>query len=209
MAIGLILTATTASAQVLYGSIVGTLTDATGAVVPNATVTVTNTSTGLARGATTDQAGYYSIPNLQEGVYELAVAASGFKPYTQKDINVSVNRVTRVDAKIEVGALTEEVSVQASSVALQTTRADVNTTLDTKAMENLPLSGFSGRPERFSSQVNVRMALLSNMVKPVPRKLFVPDFVITVTAAPPVMPCSASKLLVAMLTSWTASTGGT
>jgi hypothetical protein len=142
MAIGLILTATTASAQVLYGSIVGTLTDATGAVVPNATVTVTNTSTGLARGATTDQAGYYSIPNLQEGVYELAVAASGFKPYTQKDINVSVNRVTRVDAKIEVGALTEEVSVQASSVALQTTRADVNTTLDTKAMENLPLSGY-------------------------------------------------------------------
>jgi Carboxypeptidase regulatory-like domain len=142
MAIGLILIAATASAQVLYGSVVGTLTDATGAVVPNATVTVTNTSTGLSRGATTDQAGYYSIPNLQEGTYDLSVTASGFKPYTQKDINVSVNRVTRIDAKVEVGAVTEEVSVQASSAVLQTTRADVNTSLDTRAMENLPLSGY-------------------------------------------------------------------
>ena len=56
-----------ASAQVLYGSVVGTLTDETGAVVPKATVTVTNTSTGLSRGATTNDAGYYSIPNLPEG----------------------------------------------------------------------------------------------------------------------------------------------
>jgi hypothetical protein len=142
LAVALAVIATTASAQVLYGSIVGTLTDATGAVIPNATVSVTNSARGLTRTATTDQAGYYSIPNLQEGVYELSVNAGGFKPYTQKDVNVSVNRVTRVDAKIEVGAVTEEVSVQASSAVLQTSRADVNTSLDTTAMENLPLSGY-------------------------------------------------------------------
>ena len=60
-----------AAAQVLYGSIVGTLTDETGAVVRNATVTVTNTTTGLTRQATTDTAGYYTLPNLPEGTYDL------------------------------------------------------------------------------------------------------------------------------------------
>ena len=92
-----------ASAQVLYGSIVGTLTDETGAVVPKATVTVTNTSTGLSRQATTDETGYYSIPNLQEGTYDLSVSASGFRPYTQKGVKVPINSVTRVDVTVQVG----------------------------------------------------------------------------------------------------------
>jgi hypothetical protein len=99
--------ASSASAQVLYGSIVGTLTDQTGAVVPKATVTVTNASTGLSRQATSDEAGYYSIPNLLEGTYDLSVSAAGFKPYTQTGVNVRISSVTRVDAVIQVGALTE------------------------------------------------------------------------------------------------------
>ena len=131
-----------ASAQVLYGSIVGTLTDQTGAVVPKATVTVTNTSTGLSRQATTDAAGYYSIPNLLEGTYDLAITASGFKTYTQRGVNVPINAATRVDATIQVGALAEEVSVEATSALLQTTRSDVSVSLDTRAMENLPLSNY-------------------------------------------------------------------
>ena len=94
-----------ASAQVLYGSIVGTLTDQTGAVVPKATVTVTNTSTGLSRQVTADGAGYYSIPNLLEGTYDRTVTSSGFKPYAQKGVIVSVNNVTRVDVNIQLGAL--------------------------------------------------------------------------------------------------------
>ena len=68
--------------------------------------------------------------------------------------------------------------------------------------------GLSLTPARFSSQVNARSALLSCMANALPRNWLVPDFVMTVTAAPPVMPCSASKLLVAMLTSWMLSTGG-
>lgn len=141
-AIGLTVTPRTASAQVLYGSIVGTLTDQSGAVVPKAAVSVTNSSTGLSRRATTDNAGYYSISTLPEGTYDLAVTASGFKPYTQTGVTVSINAVTRVDATIEVGALTEEVSVEAAPVVLQTTRSDVSVSLDTRAMENLPLSGY-------------------------------------------------------------------
>ena len=85
-------------AQVLYGSIAGTLTDESGAVVPRAVVTVTNTSTGLSREATTTDDGYYSIPNLPEGTYDLSVSRAGFKPYTQKNINVPINAVTRIDA---------------------------------------------------------------------------------------------------------------
>src|SRR5262249_36580718 len=129
VAIALIVTgysARPASAQVLYGSIVGTLTDQTGAGVPKATITVTNKSTGLKKEATTDDAGYYSIRNLPEGVYDLAITAGGFRPYTQKDLNVSINAVTRVDAAMQVGGLTEEVSVEASTALLQTTKSDVS-----------------------------------------------------------------------------------
>ena len=129
-------------AQVLYGSIVGTLTDETGAVIPKAVVTVTHTATGLARQATTDTAGYYSIPNLQEGTYELSVSAGGFKPYTQRGISVPINAVTRVDATIQVGALAENITVDAPRAILQTAKADVSVNLDARAIQNVPLSNY-------------------------------------------------------------------
>jgi hypothetical protein len=145
MAIGLILmgsTARTASAQVLYGSIAGTLTDETGSVVPRATVSVTNESTGLSRQTITDESGHYSIPNLLEGTYDLSVNATGFKPYTQKGVVVRINAATNVDAVVTLGALNEQVTVEASTQVLQTTKTDVNTSLDTTSIENLPLSNY-------------------------------------------------------------------
>lgn len=143
--------ARTASAQVLYGSIVGTLTDQTGAVVPKAAVTVTNTSTGLSRQATTDDAGYYSIPNLPEGTYDLSINAGGFKPYIQKGVIVSINTVRRIDPSIELGAVSEQVTVEASTAMLQTTKSDVSVNLDPKAIENLPLAGY----RNFQSLINL------------------------------------------------------
>src|SRR6266699_6353981 len=77
-----------ASAQVLYGSIVGTVTDQANAVVPKAVVTVRSTSTGLSRQVNTDDAGYYSITSLLEGTYDLSVSNPGFKGLTQKNVNV-------------------------------------------------------------------------------------------------------------------------
>jgi hypothetical protein len=130
------------SAQVLYGSIAGTLTDATGAVIPKAVVTAKNTSTGLSRQATSDDTGYYSIPNLQEGTYDLSVSASGFGPYTQTGVVVPVNVVTRIDINLNVGNIAEQVQVEASSAVLQTTKADVSTTLTQQAIGNLPLSNY-------------------------------------------------------------------
>ncbi len=134
--------APSASAQVLYGSIVGTVTDQTNAVVSKALVTVTSTSTGLSRQAATDDAGYYSIPNLPEGTYDLSVSASGFKALTQKSVNVLINTVTRVDASLQVGAVTETITVEASAALLQTTKGDVNVNLESRAIGDLPLSNY-------------------------------------------------------------------
>ncbi len=143
--------ASIASAQVLYGSLVGTVTDETGAVVPKAVVTVTNTSTGLAREGVADDSGYYAIRNLQEGVYDVSVNAGGFRPYTQKAVSVSINVVTRVDAAIHLGGLNEEVTVGASAPALQTTKSDVSTTIEAKSLQNLPLSAY----RNYQSLVNL------------------------------------------------------
>ncbi|HET8548873.1 MAG TPA: carboxypeptidase-like regulatory domain-containing protein, partial [Bryobacteraceae bacterium] len=140
-----------APAQVLYGSVVGTVTDQTNAAVPNATVKVTNTSTGLSRQATTDSGGNYSIPNLLEGNYDVTVTASGFRPVTHQNVNVRINSVTNADVRMEVGAVTESVTVQASAAVLQTTKSDVNANLESRAIENLPLSGY----RNFQTLVNL------------------------------------------------------
>jgi hypothetical protein len=140
-----------ASAQVLYGSIVGTVIDQANAVVPKAAVTVQNTSTGLSRQVTTDEAGYYSITNLLEGTYDVSVSAAGFRPLTQKGVNVLINNVTRADLALQVGAVTESITVEASAALLQTTKSDVNVNLEERAIGNLPLSGY----RNFQSLVNL------------------------------------------------------
>src|ERR1044071_8728544 len=84
----LILSAPVASAQVLYGSIVGTVTDQANAVVPKAAVTVRNIATGLSRQGNADEAGYYSIPNLPEGAYDVSVSMPGFKTLTQRNVSI-------------------------------------------------------------------------------------------------------------------------
>jgi hypothetical protein len=140
-----------AQAQVLYGSIVGNVTDPSGASVTKASVTVTNTATGLARNATVDDTGYYSIANLPQGAYDLSVSAAGFKPLTQKGVSVSINTVTRADLNLEVGALTESVTVQANAALLQTTKTDVNVNLESRAVGDLPLGGY----RNFQTLVNL------------------------------------------------------
>ena len=128
-------------AQVLYGSITGTVTDQTGAVVPTAHVTVTNPLTGLKRETDANAAGQYLIANLPEGAYNLAVSAKGFKESNQTGLVVKVGSVVRADLSLEVGAMTQEVTVQASAAQLQTEKSEVSTALGTVPVENLP-TGF-------------------------------------------------------------------
>src|SRR3989442_14293927 len=103
------------NAQVLYGSVVGSVTDQTGAVVPGATVSITNVQTGQAREGTTDDAGYYSILNVLEGTYDLSVKMTGFRTYLEKGIAVSINTVRRVNITLQLGQVADTVTVEAST----------------------------------------------------------------------------------------------
>ena len=131
-----------AHAQVLYGSVVGTVEDATGAVVQGATVVITNKSTGQVRQATTNEAGQYSIANVLAGTYELAVTAAGFRPFTETDVNATINNVTRIDVKLEVGGTTEQITVSASAALLQSDKSDVHVELNTREVTDLPLANY-------------------------------------------------------------------
>ncbi len=143
VALGLLaLVAAPVAAQVLYGSIVGTVEDPSGAVIPKAAVTVTNKETGQSREVPADDAGRFTIPNLLPGRYDIKVTASGFKPVLLQNIDVTFNTVTRQDVKMEVGSTTETVSVSADVVQLQTDKSDVRHAINTTAMTQLPLPGY-------------------------------------------------------------------
>jgi hypothetical protein len=127
---------------VLYGTLVGTVADPSGAVVPSATVTITNQGTGQSRETTTNEAGAYSFPNVQAGTYHLTASAGGFRTYNQEGVLITVNNVLRLDIPMEVGQITETVTVEGAGAALQTDKADVHTELDSKEVTDLPLAKY-------------------------------------------------------------------
>ncbi len=131
-----------AHAQVLYGSVVGTVTDQSQALIPGATVTLTSKDTGLSREATSDQGGRYSFVNVAPGKFDLKVVATGFRTYTVSNIDVSPNVVGRIDPKLEVGQLTEQVTVEASAAELQTDKSDTHSEIVSKEITSMPLSGY-------------------------------------------------------------------
>src|SRR5215472_14415418 len=131
----------TASAQSVYGSIFGTVTDKTGAVIPNATLTVTDPAKGTAVTATSNASGDYSVPHLIPGVYDLKVVAKGFKPFETKGISVMADTAPRIDPTLDVGSDTgTTVTVSADAVPLlKTEKADVATVFDTQQVASLPV----------------------------------------------------------------------
>ena len=141
LGVAFVLAAQPAPAQVLYGALMGDVADASRAVLPGATVTVTNRDTGLQRETTTDGSGAYSFRDLQPGIYELKVALPGFKSYARAGLAVTLNAIARADVQMEVGGQTETVTVSGEKPLLQTERADVSTQLDAAQVTNLPISG--------------------------------------------------------------------
>ncbi len=129
--------------QVLYGSIIGDVTDPTDAAVPDATVTVTHRETGVSRTVLTNAAGGYSIPNLPSGAYDVRISKEGFQTYAQTGVVVSINAVTRVDARLRVGAVAEAIEVTAEAAALQTDRAEVRAEITARTLTYVPV--FVGR----------------------------------------------------------------
>jgi hypothetical protein len=123
------------------GSIAGTVTDASGAAVPDVTVTITNPATGEVTQVFTNTIGYYRAPVLRPGRYEVRVEASGFSPVLLQGVEVSVNNVTRADAKMELGAQEFVVTVEAGGAMVQTEEARLQTTVAERLVKDLPLSG--------------------------------------------------------------------
>ena len=135
-----------ARAQVLYGSLVGNVTDPNGAAVEGAKVELTNVTTGVVSNVMTDERGGYSLHDLQVGVYKVAISRSSFKTTVKEGVRIDANKTYRFDAQLEIGGLEETVLVAAGlETTLQTDRGDVNVTQTARQINNLPLFGSVGR----------------------------------------------------------------
>jgi hypothetical protein len=141
----ILLSAFQSDAQVLYGSLTGTLSDASGAAVPNGKIEVVNQATGVSRQTNSDERGAFQFNDLQAGNYKITITSSAFSTVTQEGIKIETNNVRRLDVKLQVAAVAESISINASALSLQTDRADVNNVISKSQVVNLPFSGSQGR----------------------------------------------------------------
>jgi hypothetical protein len=162
--------------QVLYGSLTGNVEDGTGSAVPNAKAETLNTATGIRKTAIADQRGSFSFNDLQPGVYRVTISAPSFSTVVQEGVQIDANTVRRIDAKLQVAQVNQTVNVDASTVALQTDRADINTQLQQRQITNLPVGstrnfqqlykiipGFSPPTELHSDAGNPQRAMGTNV----------------------------------------------
>jgi Carboxypeptidase regulatory-like domain len=126
--------------QAVNATLLGTITDASGATVAGAKVTVTETATGATHESVTNESGNYTLPDLPPGTYSITAEAAGFKKDTHQNIDLLVNTSTRVDVDLVPGSISETVLVTTAPALLQTDRADISTTLEQHQISNLPLS---------------------------------------------------------------------
>ncbi len=129
-----------AAAQSFTGSILGTVRDSSGAVVPNASVTVVNTGTNAKTTAQSDEHGIYIAPLLPPGSYSLEVSAAGFKKFVREGITLQVNQQAQVDVALAIGEVAESVVVTADVTQLETTTSTIGKVVDNRRIVNLPLN---------------------------------------------------------------------
>ena len=122
-------------------SIVGTVIDPSGAVVPGFTIVVKNQATGLENSVTTDESGNYLITPLPAGQYSLKGTGSGFKGVTLDNISLAIGDRLRQDMKLEVGAVGESIEVTAQTAALQTDTSSLGSLIEQRAVQDLPVNG--------------------------------------------------------------------
>ena len=130
-----------ASAQAVSGTILGTVKDTTGAIVPGATVTVTNTNTGFSRSVVSDQHGEYNAPSIPTGTYSITAEITGFKKVSKTNVILGVDQKVRIDVALEVGGMEEIVEIQAETPLLNTASSDLGQTIVEEQIKTLPLNG--------------------------------------------------------------------
>jgi outer membrane receptor protein involved in Fe transport len=128
-------------AQIVSSGIVGTATDPSGAVVPHAAISVTSEDTGSSRATQADESGHFSVPQLLPGAYRLTATATGFKKYEVTGIVLRVDETARVDVHFEVGAVTQEVLVEAAGAQVQSETSSLGQVIGGERIIELPLNG--------------------------------------------------------------------
>ena len=126
--------------QAVNATLLGTVTDKSGAFVADAKVAITEVKTNIRRVTNTNSSGNYEFPNLPPGEYRVDIEQSGFKKATTPSVNVPINSAVRVDAALEPGQAQETITVTAEAALLQTERADVGSKLESKQVTDLPLA---------------------------------------------------------------------
>ncbi|OFW41329.1 MAG: hypothetical protein A3J28_05315 [Acidobacteria bacterium RIFCSPLOWO2_12_FULL_60_22] len=130
-------------AQSSSGSIAGVVEDESGAVIPGATVTVTNVDTGISRAVTSDGAGRYRVPGIIPGHYEVQAEATGFQTEVRKGLQLTVGSDMAINLTLKVGQVTEKTVVTAEAPIVETTTSTMAGLVDDKTIRDLPLNGRS------------------------------------------------------------------
>jgi len=129
---------TPAAAQTLFGSVVGNVTDVSGAAIPGATVTVVSAQTNDTRTTETNDRGEYTVATMTVGTYTITITKPGFQTYSQKKVDVTANNVSRINAVLQVGNVSQTVEVSSAAVQLQTDTAEVHTEISDVALQTIP-----------------------------------------------------------------------
>jgi carboxypeptidase family protein len=140
-ALTVLLSTTSASAQLSTAQLSGRITDESGAVLPGVTVTATQTDTGLARSVTTDASGTYVLPNLPTGPYRLEAMLQGFRTYAQTGIVLQVAATPVINVVLAIGNVAENVSVEAAAPIVDVQSAGISDVIDNERIVELPLQG--------------------------------------------------------------------
>jgi hypothetical protein len=142
LGLAIFLTPRSAHAQVATADILGTVTDSTGAVIPEAKVIILNTGTGISASQESNKTGEFLFSHVQIGTFKLTVTAKGFKSFSVTDLALTTGQRVRVNAKLEVGSLVETVQVEASAAAqLQTDSSDISSLISANQVSEMPTSG--------------------------------------------------------------------
>jgi hypothetical protein len=141
----------TANSQSVNATLLGTVTDSTGAIVANAKVTITETNTNTVHSAVTNESGNYSFPDLPPGKYAVTVELTGFKRETRRDIDLLVDSTARVNVALQPGDVNQTVEVTGAPPLLQADRADTSEKIEVRLVEDAPL----GNNRNFQSLLNL------------------------------------------------------
>src|SRR5579862_8483344 len=159
--------------QQTTGSIVGTVTDQQGAIVNIATVKATNTDTGFTRSAPTNGSGEFRIDYLPVGNYSVEATAAGFKKYVQRNVALTVDQTQTLGITLEVGAVTQEITVTAAPPLVNTSDAELGTTIEQSQVIGLPLVN-----RNVYAELNMVPGVMANSASQLGNPNVTPNFVI-------------------------------